>query len=93
MEGNNGASGRLFYNLVSMAFVTVEEAIEETRAGRMLVVVDDEDRENEGDLTHCRRKDHARNHQFHGHSRPRPDLPRTDRRPLRLPAPSADDAP
>ena len=34
-----------------MAFVSVEEAIDETRAGRMLVVVDDEDRENEGDLT------------------------------------------
>jgi 3,4-dihydroxy 2-butanone 4-phosphate synthase/GTP cyclohydrolase II len=34
-----------------MAFVSVQEAIEETRAGRMLVVVDDEDRENEGDLT------------------------------------------
>jgi 3,4-dihydroxy 2-butanone 4-phosphate synthase / GTP cyclohydrolase II len=29
---------------------TVEEAIEEFRAGRFLVVVDDEDRENEGDL-------------------------------------------
>ncbi len=34
-----------------MAFVSVEQAIEDTRAGRMLVVVDDEDRENEGDLT------------------------------------------
>ncbi|HYA16174.1 MAG TPA: 3,4-dihydroxy-2-butanone-4-phosphate synthase [Bryobacteraceae bacterium] len=34
-----------------MSFVSVSEAIEETRAGRMLVVVDDEDRENEGDLT------------------------------------------
>jgi 3,4-dihydroxy 2-butanone 4-phosphate synthase / GTP cyclohydrolase II len=31
-------------------FATVEEAIEEIRQGRMLVVVDDEDRENEGDL-------------------------------------------
>ncbi len=31
-------------------FATVEEAIEEIRAGRMLIVVDDEDRENEGDL-------------------------------------------
>src|SRR5919201_2686165 len=31
-------------------FVSVEEAIEEIRQGRMLVVVDDEDRENEGDL-------------------------------------------
>jgi 3,4-dihydroxy 2-butanone 4-phosphate synthase/GTP cyclohydrolase II len=31
-------------------FATIEEAIEEIRRGRMLVVVDDEDRENEGDL-------------------------------------------
>jgi len=29
---------------------TVEEAIAELRAGRMIIVVDDEDRENEGDL-------------------------------------------
>jgi 3,4-dihydroxy 2-butanone 4-phosphate synthase/GTP cyclohydrolase II len=34
-----------------MPFASVPEAIEEIRAGRMLVVVDDEDRENEGDLT------------------------------------------
>src|ERR1051325_3216993 len=34
-----------------MSFATIPEAIEEIRAGRMLVVVDDEDRENEGDLT------------------------------------------
>jgi len=33
------------------AFASVEEAIAEIRAGRMVVVVDDEDRENEGDLT------------------------------------------
>jgi len=32
-------------------FATVEAALEEIRAGRMVVVVDDEDRENEGDLT------------------------------------------
>ena len=31
-------------------FVTIEEGIEEIRMGRMLIVVDDEDRENEGDL-------------------------------------------
>src|SRR6202008_2931163 len=30
--------------------VSVEEAIRELSAGRMIVVVDDEDRENEGDL-------------------------------------------
>ena len=32
-------------------FVEVQEAVAEIRAGRMVVVVDDEDRENEGDLT------------------------------------------
>jgi len=32
-------------------FTDVPEALEEIRAGRMIVVVDDEDRENEGDLT------------------------------------------
>jgi 3,4-dihydroxy 2-butanone 4-phosphate synthase/GTP cyclohydrolase II len=33
------------------AFTDVPTALEEIRAGRMIVVVDDEDRENEGDLT------------------------------------------
>ena len=32
-------------------FCTIPKALEEIRAGRMVVVVDDEDRENEGDLT------------------------------------------
>jgi 3,4-dihydroxy 2-butanone 4-phosphate synthase/GTP cyclohydrolase II len=32
-------------------FATVEQALEELRAGRFVVLVDDEDRENEGDLT------------------------------------------
>jgi 3,4-dihydroxy 2-butanone 4-phosphate synthase / GTP cyclohydrolase II len=36
---------------VPKAFCTVEEAVEEIRQGRMIVLVDDEDRENEGDLT------------------------------------------
>ena len=34
-----------------MPFASIREALEDFRAGRMLVVVDDEDRENEGDLT------------------------------------------
>ncbi len=33
-----------------MKFATVPEALEELKAGRMLVLVDDENRENEGDL-------------------------------------------
>ena len=36
---------------VTTPFATIEEAIEDIREGRMVVVVDDEDRENEGDLT------------------------------------------
>ena len=37
--------------LQPMPFSSIPEAIEDFRAGRMLVIVDDEDRENEGDLT------------------------------------------
>ncbi len=33
-----------------MKFNTIEEVIEDIKAGKMIVVVDDEDRENEGDL-------------------------------------------
>jgi 3,4-dihydroxy 2-butanone 4-phosphate synthase/GTP cyclohydrolase II len=36
---------------VSAPFIDVPAALEEFKAGRMVVVVDDEDRENEGDLT------------------------------------------
>jgi 3,4-dihydroxy 2-butanone 4-phosphate synthase / GTP cyclohydrolase II len=34
----------------AISFATVEEALEEIRQGKMVVVCDDEDRENEGDL-------------------------------------------
>lgn len=32
-------------------FASIEEAVQDLKAGRLIVVVDDEDRENEGDLT------------------------------------------
>jgi len=35
----------------AMPFDSIESAIEDFRAGKMVVIVDDEDRENEGDLT------------------------------------------
>jgi 3,4-dihydroxy 2-butanone 4-phosphate synthase / GTP cyclohydrolase II len=44
-------SAILKYRNHTMPFASIPEAIEDFRAGRMLVVVDDEDRENEGDLT------------------------------------------
>jgi 3,4-dihydroxy 2-butanone 4-phosphate synthase/GTP cyclohydrolase II len=34
-----------------MGLATIQEAIEDFREGRMVIIVDDEDRENEGDLT------------------------------------------
>ena len=34
-----------------MPLITIEDAIKEIKAGRMVILVDDEDRENEGDLT------------------------------------------
>jgi len=34
----------------SSSFASIAEAVEDIRAGKMLIVVDDEDRENEGDL-------------------------------------------
>ncbi|MGH9393938.1 MAG: 3,4-dihydroxy-2-butanone-4-phosphate synthase, partial [Terriglobales bacterium] len=36
---------------VGAPFATIPEAVSDIRAGRMVVVVDDADRENEGDLT------------------------------------------
>jgi 3,4-dihydroxy 2-butanone 4-phosphate synthase / GTP cyclohydrolase II len=36
---------------VAEPFATIDEALDDIRAGRMVVVCDDEDRENEGDLT------------------------------------------
>jgi len=36
--------------LIVMALNTIEEIIEDIRAGRMVILMDDEDRENEGDL-------------------------------------------
>ncbi len=34
-----------------MAKISIEQAIEDIRNGKMVILVDDEDRENEGDLT------------------------------------------
>jgi 3,4-dihydroxy 2-butanone 4-phosphate synthase / GTP cyclohydrolase II len=38
------------HQINKMPFASIPEAIEEFRAGRVVVIVDDEDRENEGDL-------------------------------------------
>jgi len=48
-----GAAGESNHHgsLDEFEFASIEVALRELRAGRMIVVVDDEDRENEGDLT------------------------------------------
>ena len=58
--------------------LATEELIEEARNGRMFILVDDEDRENEGDLVIPAQIRHARRDQLHGPARPRPDLPGAD---------------
>ncbi len=57
----------------------VTDIVAELKAGRMVVLVDEEDRENEGDLDAGRRARHPRGDQFHGQARARPDLPDADR--------------
>ena len=52
-------------------FNTVEEAIEDFREGRIVIVVDDEDREKRGRFHRRRRENHPRNRQFHALQRPR----------------------
>src|SRR5512146_675649 len=48
----SAAAATIFLSMTPKApFCDVETALAEIRAGRMIVVVDDEDRENEGDLT------------------------------------------
>jgi len=59
-------------------FASIEDAVRDLEAGRMIVVIDDEDRENEGDLTMGGGHDYAGGHQLHGHSWKRLDLPRHD---------------
>ena len=46
-----GGSLRLAKGRRATPFATIDEAIEAFKAGQMLIVVDDEERENEGDLT------------------------------------------
>jgi len=49
--------------------VDTEQALAELRAGRMVILMDDEDRENEGDLCVAAERRHGRAHQLHGDPR------------------------
>ena len=64
-------------------FSAVEEAVEAIRRGGMVIVVDDEDRENEGDLTIAAEKVTAKAINFMMTHGPRADLHADDARPAR----------
>ena len=55
-------------------FNTVEEALEELRAGHLILTIDDPDRENEGDLDLRGTVCHDRERQLHGDPCQGPDL-------------------
>ena len=57
--------------VAEVQFATVEEALEEIAQGKMLIVVDDEERENEGDFVMPGEKITPEAPQLHGHPRPR----------------------
>ena len=50
---------------------TIEEAIADFKEGNFVIVVDDEDRENEGDLIIAARKDNAGKGELHAETRAR----------------------
>lgn len=55
-------------------FATIDEALDDLRAGKMIIVVDDEDRENEGDLVALAEGITPEAINFIGHARARFDL-------------------
>ena len=71
-------------------FSTIEEALEDIRAGKMVVVCDAEDRENEGDLTLAAQFATPENINFMAREAPRPDLPGAHARALRRARPRPD---
>ena len=46
-------------------FNTIDEILEDLRDGKIVVMIDDEDRENEGDVV-CSRACHLRKCEFYG---------------------------
>ena len=74
-----------------MALNTTEEIIEDLRQGRMVIIMDDEDRENEGDLILASETTTPEAINFMAKARPWPDLPDADQGALPPPvAPAAD---
>ena len=76
-----------------MTIAPTQEIIAELRAGRMVILVDEEDRENEGDLVLAAEFVTPEAINFMAKLRPRPDLPDADRGALPAAEPADDDHP
>ena len=76
--------------IAAMTIASVPEIIAELRLGRMVILVDDEDRENEGDLIFAAEFVTPEIDQLHGDARARPDLPDAHRGALPAAQPRAD---
>ena len=61
-------------------FDQIKEAIKDIQDGKFVILIDDEDRENEGDLVIAADKVTPGRHQFHGHSWSRTYLSRVNTR-------------
>jgi hypothetical protein len=72
--------------LVPAAISPVEDIVADLRAGRMVILVDEEDRENEGDLILAADHVDASAINFMARFRSRADLPDSDTPDLRTPA-------
>ena len=59
----------------------IEDIIDDMRAGRMVILIDEEDRENEGDLVLGAQFVTPAHINFSGNARTRPDLPDAERAP------------
>ena len=73
-----------------MPTATVEKALEEYQRGKIVIIVDDEDRENEGDLAIAAEKVTPEAVNFIGQVRSRTDM-RCYARPTLGPAPNSTD--
>ncbi len=69
---------------------TIEEAIEDLRAGKIILVTDDPDRENEGDMICAAEFRDTGKYQFHGKPRKGTDLYADERGSGRAAGTSAD---
>ena len=52
-----------------MQLASIEQGLQDLKVGKFLIVVDDEDRENEGDLVMPAEFRHPRGCELHGHLR------------------------